>query len=100
MNTKATFTQFMDKSLEHCRVFLGSWNFNYNSWKNLSNQNKYLLVKYEDLILKKKTTLLKIFKYLDTLGLKLDLDMIKLNKAIKSTEFENMKKKREKRDIL
>ena len=81
--------RLMDKTSKICRVFLGSWNFNYNSWKNLSNQNKYLLVKYEDLILKKKTTLLKIFKYLDTLGLKLDLDMIKLNKAIKSTEFEN-----------
>ena len=91
--------RLMDKTSKICRVFLGSWNFNYNSWKNLSNQNKYLLVKYEDLILKKKTTLLKIFKYLDTLGLKLDLDMIKLNKAIKSTEFENMKKK-EKSEIF
>ena len=85
--------RLMDKTSKNCKVFLGSWNFNYNSWKNLSNQNKYLLVKYEDLILKKKTTLLKIFKFLVSLGLKIDVDMIKLNKAIKSTEFENMKKK-------
>jgi len=87
--------RLMDKTPKNCRVFLGSWNFNYNSWKNLKDQNKFLLIKYEDLINKKKTVLLKIFKYLDLLGLKSNLDMTKLNKAIKTTEFENMKKKEE-----
>jgi len=87
--------RLMDKTVKNCRVFLGSWGFNYNSWKNLQNQKKYLLVKYEDLLKKKKTVLLKIFKYLDSLGLKSSLDMIKLNKAIKTTEFESMKKKEE-----
>ena len=87
--------RLMDKTVKNCRVFLGSWSFNYNSWKNLLNQNKFLLIKYEDLINKKKTVLLKIFKYLNLLGLKSNLDMIKLNKAIKTTEFENMKKKEE-----
>ena len=87
--------RLMDKTAKNCRVFLGSWGFNYNSWKNLQNQKKYLLVKYEDLLNKKKTILLKIFKYLDSLGLKSNLDMIKLNKVIKTTEFESMKKKEE-----
>ncbi len=87
--------RLMDKTAKNCRVFLGSWGFNYNSWKNLQNQKKYLLVKYEDLLNKKKTILLKIFKYLDSLGLKSSLDMIKLNKVIKTTEFESMKKKEE-----
>tara|TARA_Y100001954_G_C15577726_1_gene486770 strand:+ start:1 stop:696 length:696 start_codon:yes stop_codon:yes gene_type:complete len=87
--------RLMDKTVKNCRVFLGSWGFNYNSWKNLQNQKKYLLVKYEDLLKKKKTVLLKIFKYLDSLGLKSSLDMIKLNKVIKTTEFESMKKKEE-----
>ena len=87
--------RLMDKTPKNCRVFLGSWNFNFNSWKNLKDQNKYLLIKYEDLINKKKTILLKIFKYLDLLGLKSNLDMTKLNKAIKTTEFKNMKKKEE-----
>ena len=87
--------RLMDKTPKNCRVFLGSWNFNYNSWKNLKDQNKFLLIKYEDLINKKKTVLLKIFKYLDLLGLKSNLDMTKLNKTIKTTEFENMKKKEE-----
>ena len=87
--------RLMDKTVKNCRVFLGSWGFNYNSWKNLQNQKKYLLVRYEDLLNKKKTILLKIFKYLDSLGLKSNLDMIKLNKVIKTTEFESMKKKEE-----
>ena len=87
--------RLMDKTPKNCRVFLGSWNFNFNSWKNLKDQNKYLLIKYEDLINKKKTIVLKIFKYLDLLGLKSNLDMTRLNKAIKTTEFENMKKKEE-----
>ena len=87
--------RFMDKTPKNCRVFLGSWSFNYNSWKNLQKHNKYLLIKYEDLISKKKNVLLKIFKYLDFLGLKTNLDMIKLNKAIKTTQFEDMKKKEE-----
>ncbi len=85
--------RFMDKTVKNCRVFLGSWSFNYNSWKNLQKQNKYLLIKYEDLINRKKTVLLKIFKYLHSLGLKSKLNMIKLNKAIRTTEFESMKKK-------
>ncbi len=89
-------SRFMDKSLEHCRVFLGSWKSNYNSWKVLQNQNKYLLVKYEDLISKKKTVLIKIFKFLNSLGANLSIDMIKLNKVIKNTEFEKMKTKEEK----
>ena len=35
--------------------------------------------------------MLKIFKFLDNLGLKLNIDMVKLNKAIKSTDFDKMK---------
>ena len=87
--------RLMDRTPKNCRVFLGSWNFNYNSWKILLSQNKYLLIKYEDLINRKKTVLIKVFKFLDSLGLKRKLDMIKLNKVIKTTEFENMRKKEE-----
>ncbi len=82
--------KFMEKTDKNFRVFVGSWNFSFNSWKQLPSK-KYLLIKYEDLITKKKTTLLKVFKFLNSLGMKFDLDMIKLNKVIKTTEFENMK---------
>ena len=72
-------------------ALLGSWSRNYKSWKDLQNKNKYLLVKYEDLVSKKKSTMIKVFKFLDNIGLKLNIDMVKLNKAIKSTDFEKMK---------
>ena len=84
-------SKFLVKSVKNCRVFLGSWSFNYNSWKNLQVKNKYLLIKYEDLINKKKTTMLKILKFLDQLGMKSKLDIVKLNKAIKSTDFKKVK---------
>ena len=86
-------SRFMEKTFKNCKVFLGSWNFNYNSWKNLQKTKKYLLIRYEDLINKKKTVILKIFKYLQSLGVKLEIDMVKLNKTIKTTDFEYMKNK-------
>lgn len=52
-------SKFLLKSVKNCRVFLGSWSFNYNSWKNLQVKNKYLLIKYEDLVTKKKLRCLK-----------------------------------------
>ena len=87
--------RFMQKTTKNLRVFIGSWNFNYNSWKNLKDQKRYLLIKYEDLITKKKTVLLRVFKFLNSLGMKFEIDMVKLNKAIKTTEFDKMKKKEE-----
>ncbi|MDC0960894.1 sulfotransferase domain-containing protein [Candidatus Pelagibacter sp.] len=84
-------SKFLVKSVKNCRVFLGSWNSNYTSWKNLQIKNRYLLIKYEDLINKKKTTMLKILKFLDQLGMKSQLDIVKLNKAIKSTDFKKVK---------
>ena len=40
------------------KVFLGSWSINYNSWKQM--KERVYFVKYEDLVSRKKTTLLKI----------------------------------------
>ena len=88
--------RFMDRTVKNCKIFLGSWNFNYNSWKNFQKTKKYLLIRYEDLINKKKTVMLRIFKYLESLGVKLEIDMVKLNKAIKTTDFEYMKDKEKK----
>ena len=88
--------KFMSRTDKNAEVFAGSWNFNYNSWKNLEQHKKYFLIKYEDLIKNKKTIILKVFKFLNSLGMKLDIDMIKLNKVIKTTEFEKMKAKEQK----
>jgi len=73
------------------KTFMSSWSINYNSWKQM--KNKILFVKYEDLLNRKKTTLIKIFKFLDELGFKnLKLDMDKLNKVIESSDFSTMQK--------
>ena len=88
--------KFMSRTDKNAEVFAGSWNFNYNSWKNLEQHKKYFLIKYEDLIKNKKSIILKVFKFLNSLGMKLDIDMIKLNKVIKTTEFEEMKTKEQK----
>ena len=71
------------------KTFLSSWKQNYNSWKQLND--KTLFIKYEDLIKNKKTVLIRVFKFFESLGAKIELDMVKLNKVIKSTEFEKMK---------
>ena len=71
------------------KTFLSSWKQNYNSWKQMND--KTLFIKYEDLIKNKKTVLIRVFKFFESLGAKLELDMVKLNKVIKSTEFEKMK---------
>ncbi|NDA22450.1 MAG: sulfotransferase [Proteobacteria bacterium] len=83
---------FIRTDLMH-RSFLSSWKFNFNSWKKWDERNKYLLIRYEDLVNRKKTILIRIFKFLKTLGaIKNDLNMTKLNRTIKSTEFQKMKK--------
>ncbi len=84
--------RFMIKTDKNCSAFLGSWNFNYNSWKEFRLKKKYLLIRYEDLVSKKKSTLIKVFKFLDEIGMSIQINMVKLNKAIKSTEFYQMKK--------
>jgi hypothetical protein len=71
------------------KTFLSSWSQNYNSWKYL--KEKILIIKYEDLIENKKKVIKKVFKFFESLGVKIELDIIKLNKIIKSTEFKKMK---------
>ncbi len=80
------------------KTFLGSWDINYNSWKQM--KNKVIFVKYEDLVNKKKTTLIKIFKFIQNLmdsNFKLDMD--KLNKVIKTSDFSLMQDLEKKEDF-
>ena len=96
INTMVDEQKFMSRTDINAKVYTGSWNLNYNSWKTFQQSKRYLLIKYEDLITKKKSVILKVFKFLDSLGMKLDFDMIKINKVIKTTGFEQMKIKEQK----
>ena len=68
-------------------TFLGSWSDNYNSW--ISLKKNILLVKYEDLVLKKKETTLKIINFLNNF-FPLIVSEDRLNNCLESTSFRGM----------
>ena len=72
-----------------CHV--GSWSKNYHSWKILKNYNKYLLIKYEDLVNDTKNTLIKVLSFISKLcNSKFVLDEKKIINTIESTSFKTM----------
>ena len=78
-------------------IHAGSWASNYNSWKEFKKKNRYLLIKYEDLISdpEKYFTLVLNFIYMIS-NSELKIDKIKLNNVLKTTTFEylqNLEKK-------
>ena len=82
-----------DKFLMH----IGTWSSNYNSWKEFKKLDKYLLIKYEDLILKPKEAFILILEFIHKLTkTKFVLNELKLNNVLKTTTFEylqNLEKK-------
>ena len=81
------------KGSERTKVFTGTWSSNFNSWKSFKFQDRYLLIKYEDLILEKEKTFVKVLKFIHKLK-KADfkIDIKKLKNVISSTDFLKMKK--------
>ena len=59
-------------------VYPGTWSGNYNSWKSFKSIQKYLLIKYEDLILDKEKSFLSILKFVHKLK-KIDFVLDKKN---------------------
>tara|TARA_B100001175_G_scaffold195625_1_gene165987 strand:+ start:134 stop:973 length:840 start_codon:yes stop_codon:yes gene_type:complete len=73
-------------------VYMGSWAFNFNSWKIYKSSNKYLLVKYEDLVTDTKKVFLDIVEFINKLSKnKLLIDYNKIEKVIETTNFKYMK---------
>lgn len=81
------------KGSERTRVFTGNWSGNFNSWKSFKFQDRYLLIKYEDLISEKEKTFIKVLKFIHKLK-KVDfkIDIKKLKNVILTTDFSKMKK--------
>jgi len=78
-----------DKILTH----MGSWSSNYESWKVFKKYNRYLLIKYEDMIKNKEETFITILKFIHKLlDLKFSVDNNKLKNILKTTSFEYMQK--------
>jgi hypothetical protein len=80
------------------KTFVGSWKFNYLSWKKFGKKN--LIIKYEDLINHKEDTILEIINFLKKLKIKnLEIDYTKIKKVIETTEFDYMKKLEKKKNF-
>ena len=74
--------------------YTGSWSFNFNSWKSFEIQNRYLLIKYENLINDTEEILLVILNFINKLNNNnTRINKKKLSNSVKSCSFEEMKKK-------
>ena len=72
-------------------IHAGSWESNYNSWKELKKINRYLLIKYEDLVSEPNKIFLKILNFISKISNTNTLvDQTKLKNVIKTTSFENL----------
>ena len=80
-------TNEADKIITH----MNSWSLNYESWKEFKKFNRYLLVKYEDMISNKEKVLLSILTFIHKLAKsKFTNDNKKLKNIIATTTFEYM----------
>tara|TARA_A100001011_G_scaffold311368_1_gene328356 strand:- start:57 stop:896 length:840 start_codon:yes stop_codon:yes gene_type:complete len=74
-------------------VYMGSWSFNYNSWKQFKKTGRYFLVKYEDLIKNKKNTFKKTLNFIKKItNTKFEIQDEKIEKIIDQIEFRKLKK--------
>ena len=84
--------QYIGKdSKVQCLTWVGSWKYNYNSWKAFEKHNRYLLIKYEDLLQDTEKTFIKILKFIARLSkVNFTLDKEKLDNCLKTTSFKEM----------
>jgi len=102
-NVILSFSKFMSLSMEETLEFMikgqgngavwtGNWSKNFQSWKQFSNYNRYLLIKYEDLISNREQTFLKILRFIHNLSKsKFSVDQDKFKNTIKTTDFNYLK---------
>jgi len=74
-------------------TWTNTWAKNFHSWKIFREYEKYLLIKYEDLINNRELTFLNVLKFLHKVkNVKFKLDKSKFDNVIKTTTFDNMQK--------
>ena len=82
-------TNDVDKVITH----MNSWSLNYESWKVFKKFDRYLLIKYEDIINNKEKVFLSILKFVHKLAKsKFSIDEKKLKNILETTTFEYMQK--------
>ena len=76
---------------DRTKVWTGTWAQNFNSWKSFKHQERYLLIKYEDLIEDTEKIFLKILEFVHKLdNSKLKINDNKFKNTIKTVSFKNM----------
>lgn len=81
-------------------VHIGSWSSNVKSWKEFKKVNKYLLIKFEDLISQPGQVLRLILNFVHELTkTQPEIDDTKLKNTIKTTSFEYLRKLEEKENF-
>lgn len=79
--------------LNKTRIHGGSWSSNFHSWKEFKKFNRYLLVKYEDLIQNPKKIFIDVLNFIELISKsKIPINELKLNNTIESTSFNIMQK--------
>ena len=86
---------------DRTKVYLGSWSSNYDSWKSFKSAEKYLLIKYEDLLKNTESTLIKILDFIYRLrGVKFNQDHEKIKNIIDTTSFHYMRNLEKKKSFI
>ena len=86
---------------DRTKVYLGSWSSNYDSWKSFKLAEKYLLIKYEDLLKNTESTLIKILDFIYRLrGVKFNQDHEKIKNIIDTTSFHYMRNLEKKKSFI
>ena len=81
------------KNSDNLITYNGTWNSNFNSWKSFKTVNKYLLIKYEDLINDKEKIFKEILNFIYKLhGSDFVLNEKKFKNIIETTDFQKMQK--------
>ena len=103
-NVVSSFAKFRNTTIENAAEFMiksagdgftwtNTWSDNFKSWKILKKYQKYMLIKYEDLIQNREIVFLEVLKFIYQLNnKKFELDKKKFDNVIKTTSFDAMQK--------
>ena len=80
-------------SSDRTKIFTGTWASNFNSWKSFKFQERYLLIKYEDIVIDPEKSLIKILKFINKFKKSsFEYNKKKIKNVLESTTFEHMSK--------
>ena len=78
---------------ERTKVYTGTWSSNFQSWKSFKDQERYLLIKYEELVEDPEKNFIRILKFIHKLNkTNFIINQNKLSNVLKTTTFDYMKK--------